>query len=125
MVKAHPPPSELQALFVQPRRPSVFACFARHAPETSECARDAPRVLLATRQSQALFKQHSRASEVSLPAHRVRQGAEAPGDAERSTKLAGQCEGLFVQARRAFIVSLLVGHKPKLAQRSPHAFFMA
>ena len=38
MVHPHPP-SQLKALFVQPRRPRVFACFARHVPEACEFAK--------------------------------------------------------------------------------------
>jgi hypothetical protein len=75
MLEAHPPSSQLQALFIQPPRPCIFACFARHASEADERAHDAPRVLRATRQSQALFQQHSRASEISLPAHRGRNAS--------------------------------------------------
>src|SRR5215207_11651772 len=82
-------------------------------------------MLLTTRQSLTLFQQRSRASEIPLAAHRVPQGSEAPGDTERGTKPAGQGKGLLVQAHCAFVVSLLVGHKPKLAERSTHAFLVA
>jgi len=44
-------PSYLQALFVQPRSPRIFACFARYVPEAGKLAYGAPRVLQATRQS--------------------------------------------------------------------------
>src|SRR5918994_3549032 len=50
MFKAHPS-AQLQALFVQPRRPRVFACFVLNVPEAGERACDAPGMLLATRQS--------------------------------------------------------------------------
>src|SRR5215211_5456177 len=125
MAEPHPPPPKLQTLFVQPRRPRVFASFVLNVPEAGERACDAPGMLLAARQCQTLFQQRSRATEISLLAHRVPQGSEAPGDAKRGSKLAGQGEGLLVQEHRAFVVSLLVGHKPKLAERSTHAFLVA
>ena len=82
-------------------------------------------MLLATRHSQALFQQSSGASEISLLAHRVPQGAHAPGDTKRSAKLTGQGERLLLQAHRAFVVSLLVCHKPQVAECGTHALFMA
>src|SRR5215208_3092030 len=119
------PPSQLQALFVQPPSQRVFTCLALDAPEAGERARDAPGVLLAARQSKALFQQHSRAYETPLLAHRVPQGAKAPGDAESGGELAGQYEGLLLQAHRAFVVSQLVGHKSELAERSALPFLVA
>src|SRR5829696_3068039 len=60
-----------------------------------------------------------------MPAHLIPQGSAAPDDTERGPKPAGQGKGLPVQAHCAFVVSLLVGHKPKLAERSTHAFLVA